>query len=67
MIFLQKFSKKYNFIENFSGSRYQGFGNVVVNSGDPPNELLSGALSSLSVVSFNNSFHFILFTATDTP
>ncbi|VDK86044.1 unnamed protein product [Litomosoides sigmodontis] len=31
------------------GSRYQGFGNVQVNSGDPPSELLSGALSSLSV------------------
>ncbi|EFO22968.2 GTP-ase activating protein for Arf containing protein, partial [Loa loa] len=32
-----------------SRSRYQGFGNVLVNSGDPPSELLSGALSSLSV------------------
>ncbi|VBB29740.1 unnamed protein product [Acanthocheilonema viteae] len=32
-----------------SGSRYQGFGNVQVNNGDPSSELLSGALSSLSV------------------
>ncbi|VDP15824.1 unnamed protein product [Onchocerca flexuosa] len=32
-----------------SGSRYQGFGNVQMNSKDPSNELLSGALSSLSV------------------
>uniref|UniRef100_A0A1I8EU39 Arf-GAP domain-containing protein n=1 Tax=Wuchereria bancrofti TaxID=6293 RepID=A0A1I8EU39_WUCBA len=34
---------------NNSGSRYQGFGNVLVNNTDSPNELLSGALSSLSV------------------
>ncbi|CAG9536435.1 unnamed protein product [Cercopithifilaria johnstoni] len=34
--------------DNF-GSRYQGFGNVQMNNGDPPNELLSGALSSLSM------------------
>uniref|UniRef100_A0A2K6W1D4 Arf-GAP domain-containing protein n=1 Tax=Onchocerca volvulus TaxID=6282 RepID=A0A2K6W1D4_ONCVO len=32
-----------------SGNRYQGFGNVQMNNKDPSNELLSGALSSLSV------------------
>ncbi|KAK6105345.1 putative GTPase activating protein for Arf family protein [Brugia pahangi] len=34
---------------NNSGSRYQGFGNVLMNNTDSSNELLSGALSSLSV------------------
>uniref|UniRef100_A0A0R3RQW0 Arf-GAP domain-containing protein n=1 Tax=Elaeophora elaphi TaxID=1147741 RepID=A0A0R3RQW0_9BILA len=42
-------SNSYHSDYDKSGSRYQGFGNVQMNNGDTSNELLSGALSSLSM------------------